>query len=434
MALKKQSIVNGRFTNFTNGILRVTTICEKMTQKKATDNHDLAIFSSIFSIPDTGIALPLDTTLGRNREITDIFNTAGDFAGSTSGNAQLIDKTQSITFANDYVYLARESANAAFSKNTLYSMLAADAFTNTDYSKDPKVSKETTIWKVAGTNGNVKRGTEASSDLGHRWLLWQDGKLVIPQASENDGTPKLQENTRVTAYNKGTLCVMLEMLVEFSATYCEGYRFAYCSAGNLMFNEADDYNKMSTDVQFLCDYRSISNFFIDGPAQGEETYAINLPDGLKLTDIYDGTKAKPVFKLYVPGNAPASSEKNTIDVPGTTVRVYYKDEKLGNGYFVMKKECKGQIEDANSPENGWQWVPVVMSLNPDGNKNELIMEEGDTKIDFVKTYCLPIWNFDFEEAKFVPYGISKTVATTCPTSGLAAASFSFMPKTVAKKA
>lgn len=60
MAIKKQSIVNGRFTNFTNGILRVTTICENMTQAKPGDNHDLAIFSSIFSIPDTGISLPFD--------------------------------------------------------------------------------------------------------------------------------------------------------------------------------------------------------------------------------------------------------------------------------------------------------------------------------------------------------------------------------------
>ncbi len=39
MAIKKQSIVNGRFTNFTNGILRVTTICENMTQDKFFLNY-----------------------------------------------------------------------------------------------------------------------------------------------------------------------------------------------------------------------------------------------------------------------------------------------------------------------------------------------------------------------------------------------------------
>lgn len=60
MALKKQSIVNGRFVNFTNGVLRVTTICENMTHANVTDNHELALFSSIFSIPDTGVTLPLD--------------------------------------------------------------------------------------------------------------------------------------------------------------------------------------------------------------------------------------------------------------------------------------------------------------------------------------------------------------------------------------
>lgn len=412
---KKQSIVNGRFTNFTNGLLRVTTICENMTHKQSTDNHDLAIFSSIFSIPDTGITLPFDTTLGRNREITDIFNTQGNFAGSTSGNAQLVDKTQSITFGNDYVYLAQEASSTAFSKNTLISMLLADAFTNTNFSKK-EGSTETTIWKVAGTNGNVKRETEAVSDLGHKWLLWQDGKLIVPQASENDGSAKLQENTRVTAYNKGTLCVMLELLVEFSATYKEGYRFAYCSAGNGMFNEADDYNKISADVQFLCDYRAISDFFIDGPCQGEETYAINLPDKVKITDVYD--KEKNRLNLYFSTNVPTSFKdkaENKVDLNSNTVRVYYKDDKLGNGYFVMKKECSSvAFDDADTGNTeGWIWKPVIMSLNPDGNKNEVI-KGTDTKVDFIKTYCLPIWNFDFEEAKFMPYGVAKSVAFNCP--------------------
>ena len=41
--------------------------------------------------------------MGRNREINDIFDTTGSYAGSTKGNEQLIDKTQSIQFANDYV-------------------------------------------------------------------------------------------------------------------------------------------------------------------------------------------------------------------------------------------------------------------------------------------------------------------------------------------
>lgn len=379
----------------------------------------------------------ITTTLGRNREINDIFNTTGDFAGSTSGNAQLIDKTQSITFANDYVYLARESSNAAYSKNTLYAMLAADAFTNTNFSKGED-SKETTVWKVAGTNGNVKRSTEATSDLNHKWLLWEDGKLVIPQASENNGKPKLQENTRVTAYNKGTLCVMLEMLVEFSATYCEGYRFAYCSAGNLMFNEADDYNKISTDVQFLCDYRSISNFFIDGPSDGEEEYAMTLPEGLTLDKVFD--KEKNHFKLMVTGNADANAEteERIVDLPAKTVRVYYKDKTNGNGYFVMKKECVGKhpaITDGSNT-NGWQWVPQPMCLNPDGNTNyaggkDLVIQDSGQKTDFVKTYCLPIWNFDFEEAKFVPYGVEEKPKTDCPKDGLAkaAAMFSFVPKT-----
>lgn len=47
-------ISNGKFTNFTNGLMRVTVIAENMAK------HNFAIFSTLVSIPETGVSLPLD--------------------------------------------------------------------------------------------------------------------------------------------------------------------------------------------------------------------------------------------------------------------------------------------------------------------------------------------------------------------------------------
>lgn len=54
MSVQQNIISNGRFINYTNCIVRVTVIVEGMTK------HNMALFSSIMSIPDTGITLPLD--------------------------------------------------------------------------------------------------------------------------------------------------------------------------------------------------------------------------------------------------------------------------------------------------------------------------------------------------------------------------------------
>lgn len=54
MAVQQNIISNGRFTNFTNSLVRVTVLAENMTY------HNMAIFSTLLSVPDTGITLPLD--------------------------------------------------------------------------------------------------------------------------------------------------------------------------------------------------------------------------------------------------------------------------------------------------------------------------------------------------------------------------------------
>lgn len=423
MAIKKQNIVNSKVTNFTNSLVRITTICENMNPSDEHPEypHSLAIFSTIISIPDTGITLPFDTILGRNRELTDVFDTHGSFAGSTKGNEQLIDKTQSITLADDYVYLAREASNVSNSKSIIFNMLAANGFTNTTYGRD---YKETNLWKVIGTNGNIKRARDAYSDLNHMWLLWEDGKLEIPQASNNDGSVLYQENTRIIAYNSSTLCIMLEIMVELSREYNQGYRYVYCSPGNLTWNEGDDYNKLSTDVQFLCDVRSINNFFIEDVCKNESRYAVKTK--LKLDSIKFNTQKE--LNIYFSTNKPTGSPSPTtfdvIDSDNEYLRVYCEDEAKGNVYFILHKECTGQISNQSGATTGYRWVPVPVAVNADGTHNVMIKNDGSelkeldhSTIDFVKTYCFPIYNFDFEESKFVPYGQNIKVVSRCGTSG-----------------
>lgn len=416
MAIQQNIISNGRFTNYTNGIVRVTAIAENMT------NHSMGIFSTILSVPDTGITLPLDTIIGRNREIKDIFDTTGSFAGSTKGNEQLIDKTQSIQFADDYVYLARRSADVATSKSAIYNMLAADVIFNTDFEKvDGKGELSTSLWKVAGTNGNIKRGKTANSDLNHKYLLLQDGKLVIPQASTNDGSILLQDNTRVAAYNTSTVCIMIEVMTEFSGNFKQGYRFAYCSPANLMWNEGDDYNKISTDVQFLCDARIIDEFFLDGPSTGEEKYSFHCIEDLKgdITKLFeqDGatTGASNPKRIAVSKVAELKDLKKDYSKLPRVARLYYKDTVKGNGYVIIEQGCsKAGAGDADDHQKV-TWFAKNVAVDEMAEKNVLLKNDGkvtenktDTNLDYKLTYALPIYNFDFEEAKFVPYGVPKS--------------------------
>lgn len=255
MAKINRVISNGKFVNFTHGLCRVTALTENMA------THKVEIFSSVISVPDTGVTLPYDTILGRSREINDIFDATGSFAGSTTGNEVLVDKTQSITLADDYVYLSDDPASIAESKNMLISMLSGEMFKGPDGN----------IRKVIGTNGNVKRGKRAYSNLPFMELLREDGLLKVPQASDDSGNPLLIYNSRVTAYNNFSLCVMLEFITEFSSVEKQGYRFSYVLNSNILQNEQDDYNKFSMDAMFLCDYRSIDKFFVEGISAGYST-------------------------------------------------------------------------------------------------------------------------------------------------------------------
>lgn len=349
MAQINRVISNGKFVNFTNGLCRVTALTENM------DSHKIEIFSSIISVPDTGVTLPFDTILGRNREINDVYDATGSFAGSTTGNETLVDKTQSITLADDYVYLSDNPANVAECKNVLISMLSGEMFTGPDGH----------IRKVIGTNGNVKRGKRANSNLPFMELLREDGMLKVPQASDNDGNPLLVYNSRVTAYNNFSLCVMLEFITEFSSTDKQGYRFAYVLNSNILQNEQDDYNKFTMDATFLCDYRNIDRYFVEGISSGYSTD--------RYVNLESATVADTTLEITLTGitGTPEAGD----------VAIAYIAEDTGNdsGYIICDY-------------SGTAWVARSAVLADDGASMAVVTTGQDC--------IIPIYDFNFEEGSF----------------------------------
>jgi hypothetical protein len=153
----------------------------------------------------------------------------------------------------------------AFTKDTLRAMILGDAFeTSVTIPVDASESPAPHTIKVAGTNGVVKRGRGATSDLSFGALFYNDGRFIVPQASDQAGKPLREPNTRVGAYNTTALTVMLEFLYEFSTTRRQGYRLVYALNGELQFTEADDANSLSFNAQLLCDTIDIDDFWIYG--------------------------------------------------------------------------------------------------------------------------------------------------------------------------
>ena len=244
------NVTGGKFLNFTNGDCRITVLAVDATN---TGSKNIKIYSALMSVPDTGVALPLDTIIGRSRTINDIFNTYGSFAGSTTGTENLIDKATSISLADDFVYLSNTANGVEINKNVIVGMLMGESFYD-----------GSSLQKIIGTNGALKNGRAASSDIEYKALFLDNGRLTVPQASDEFGDAVTSENTRITAYNNSTLCVMLEFMTEFSSSEKQGYRFVYSANSNVMENEGDDYNKISFDTQILCDVSYIDKPFIDG--------------------------------------------------------------------------------------------------------------------------------------------------------------------------
>ncbi|MGL5099477.1 MAG: hypothetical protein ACRC6B_05495, partial [Fusobacteriaceae bacterium] len=306
---------------------------------------------------DTGIAIPLDTIMGRTRDINDIFNTKGSYAGSTMGNEQLNTSDMSVGFTEDYVYLSDNPQGHIVSRDILRSMLSADSF-----GLDGK------IIKIAGTNGSIKRGREASSDRYFGGLFVTDGRIVVPQASNEHGEAVLESNTRVSAYNTSALTVMLEFLYTFSAEETNGFRFAYVLNGGFNYQEGDDVNKVTCTSQILCDPRTIKDFWINGDA----------PGSVKMND----TEMASAFKI----DDVATSKQVYVDTLAENkngpVTIYTANASGDASYVLLAGD-----------------VPVPAYIGDNGANPDL-SDLSDAALQTIDAYRFEIYDFDLTNASF----------------------------------
>lgn len=405
----KTSNGGSQFVNFTNGTIRITVLGEKMKTEALLSNelsdkilfentsekegHKMAIYSAELTVPDSGISIPLDNIMGRTRTINDIFDGGGSFAGTTKGNEVLNSTDMSIGFTEDYVYLSDKASGHIISRDIIRAMMLAETFPH----------GEDTI-KVAGTNGTVKRGENASSNRYFGGLFLKDGKLVIPQSTDDFGNPMLKTNARVAAYNTTALTVMIEFLYTFSQEKKSGFRFVYILNGGMTYNEADDANKVSTTAQILCDPRAIDSFFISGgsdvsgfihlkPEDTMEAPAGMTKASILARDSRDVSKTANPILVYANVDSSAATRNSKR-------RTFAKSENtISSGYMLF-----------DSIGN-----PVPAFIGPKG-ENPVISELGDAVANKALDYVFNIFDYDMKEAKFVPYYFPAESGYITPTS------------------
>ena len=284
------TVENNKMVNVTTGVARVTAIVADLGADGKT-YAGMSIFSCVIGSPDSGIAYPINTVLPQNNDMNDIYS-RGAFLGTTLGNETLQETTVSMSFINDFVYkLSNGQVGSNFMSNVLVNLLKGEAF------KDGGK-----VYKVYGTNGVKKTGKSATVVANLSKLFKVDGMFTVPQAfDEVTGKPLTVANTRVTAYNNKSICVMIEHLTAFDSTNKQGLRYVYTMASNFTMTENDDVNKISFDATFLSDAKNTESFFIDGFGAGE-------------ADVVATTGADSIYKV----NADYIVYASTVETPTFT--------------------------------------------------------------------------------------------------------------------
>lgn len=406
--LLKTSTGGSQFVNFTNGTIRITVVGEDMKavtpeggitfEDTETKAHKLQIFSAELSVPDTGISIPLDNIMGRTRNINDIFNSSGSFSGTTMGTEVLNTTDMTLGFVEDYVYLSDSPDGHIISRDVLRAMLLGETFQHEIV--DSKGVKTYDTIKVAGTNGTVKRETKALSSRYFGGMFIQDGKLVVPQATDKDGNPILKPNARVAAYNTTALTVMIEFLYSFSQEKNNGFRFVYVLNGGVTYNEADDANKFSCTAQILCDPRAISTFWINGGS--DNCIMID-----KLSTTVEGAEV-PMTIADVSTKVKDAIVSEGWSTENPVVVYVNKDIVAASTPPARKKRAVGD----NAQLSGYMLftgtgVPVPAYLSENGANPTLVdvssLEAAELEKLKVNDYIFDIYNYDILSAKFVPY-------------------------------
>ena len=265
-------VEGNKLINYTLSQTRVTVIGRPIGTDGKTADQNMYIYSALIGKPDEGFNPPVGTILARTADMNDLYGHDGQFVGTTLGNYTMQERTASLSFVNDFVYLSKSKLAREISRNTLLAMLAGETFRD-----------GSNLVKVYGTTGNYKSDFKATSNCEFKYLFMEDGRLVVPQSWDVEtGTVVTKANSRATAYSTGSLCVMIETLTEFDSSNKEGFRWVYTLPGNITLTENMDFNKISMDCMFLSDARFIDSFWVEGISTKEADGVITSNTGTAL--------------------------------------------------------------------------------------------------------------------------------------------------------
>lgn len=237
---------DARLVTQSNGCSRLTVFAENQT------TGITSIFSVKLSVPDEGVSYGSDTLESKKRETQ--YNTYcnGTGAGLTRGNTQYEEKTMDFTFGDDFNQ-ATNIVDPTVARSILKAMFEGTSFI---YGSDTYICVS-----MAGTRyiGVLTTGVDT------QYLLLNDGKVIDPNAKNEDGSMVTKSNGYVTAYKEST-CVMVEFKYAFDDATVKGDRFPYFLTESCTFNEGSgaDYNRYAISGTRYCDYRNISKYLVEG--------------------------------------------------------------------------------------------------------------------------------------------------------------------------
>lgn len=372
-----QAIANQEFINYRSGLVKITvTGADSATNK-------LGFYSAALSTTDA-LTFSLDTILGRARAINDIFDRSGAFAASTEGDEQLVEKTVSFSLKKDYVYFANNIQNIFINRDFLQSIIEGEAF-----------SVDGSLKRPLGTNGVIKFDKRATSGKTFGKFFEPYGLLKIPQAYDTSMNKKVQRNTRISAYNKSAVCVMIEVLYEYDSldgVKSDGYRMVYTNNSNFSMGEQDDANQVTFDSMVLSDVVYTDRFFTHGIqylAEGENVAAVDAINRFAFADISDATDLTITVttgEFTVTGSTlptPLSATANT-----NWCTAYYNPTGNAGVYFLL------------SNIDGTDWKVYSNTLNTSTWDIPAVTAAAADAATTVTAAGVPCYNYDFITAAF----------------------------------
>jgi len=246
-----------------NGCIRINAIGKVVQTKTGTTLTlgDYALYSLKIGVIDKGSSIDLGMINSKKRATQDNYKCGGTRAGRTRGEVETNDRSLSFTFADDYNY-AINNIEPEIQKNIAVAMLEGQSFilgsAHADGTKD--------VIAVVSMAGNEWLGTtNAVVDQDYANFKLLDGKLILANKKNSDGTLAVETNDIVTTYFD-TMMVSVEGMWEYAGSIKKGFTAAYNFCTENTFNEGSsaDINKHAVTFDRYCDCRSKSKYTVDG--------------------------------------------------------------------------------------------------------------------------------------------------------------------------